>query len=258
MSDARVAIVTGASRGIGRGIAIALGEAGWRVVVNYAGNAAAADETVALVGEAGGQAIAVQGDVANASDRQAIVDTALEAFGRIDCLVNNAGITSPDRGKDLLDQGEASWDRVMDVNLKGPHFLTQLVARWMVAHPDGGTLRTIVNVSSISKDALSIDRADYCVSKAAVETMTHVWAARLAGAGINAYEVCPGVTESDMTAGAADKYDAMIHEQGLLPIARWGKPSDVGRAVVMLAEGTLAYSTGETIRVDGGFGIRRL
>lgn len=258
MSEARVAIVTGASRGIGRGIAIALGEAGWRVVVNYAGNEAAAQEAVALVGETGGEAIAVQGDVSSASDRQVIVDAALDAFGRIDALVNNAGITSPDRGKDLLEQSEASWDRVMDVNLKGPHFLTQLVARWMVANPDSGTLRTIVNVSSISKDAVSIDRADYCISKAAIGSMTRVWAARLAGDGINAYEVCPGVTESDMTADVKGKYDAMIHEQGLLPIARWGKPSDVGRAVVMLAEGALAYSTGETLNVDGGYHIRRL
>lgn len=258
MSEQRTAIVTGASRGIGRGIAVALGADGWDVVVNYAGNAAAADETVALVEQAGGRAATVQGDVSVGDDREAIVAAALDTFGSIDALVNNAGITSPDRGKDMLEQGEASWDRVMDVNLKGPHFLTQRVAAWMTANPRNGMLRTVVNVSSISRIAVSTDRADYCVSKAAMGMVTRAWAARLAGEGINVYEVCPGVTASDMTAGVAAKYDRMIHEEGLLPIPRWGKPADVGRAVAMLAGGAMSYSTGETVNVDGGFHIRRL
>ena len=254
----RAAIVTGASRGIGRGIALTLAEGGWDIVVNYAGNAAAADETVERVAELGRKAVAIQADVGSGEDRQRLVNESIAAMGRIHLLVNNAGITSPDRGKPLLEFSEASFDRVMDVNLKGPFFLSQLVARHMSQTPAEGVFRSIVNISSLSEFAVSVARADYCVSKSAIGMMAKVFAVGLAEFGINVYDVRPGVVASDMTAGVSDKYDKLIHEGGLLPIARWGQPEDVGKAVAALAEGHFAYSTGDTISVDGGFHIQRL
>jgi NAD(P)-dependent dehydrogenase (short-subunit alcohol dehydrogenase family) len=254
----RAAIVTGASRGIGRGIALTLAERGWDVVVNYAGNAAMADETVELISKLGRKAVAIQADVGATADRQRLVDQSIQAMGQIQLLVNNAGITSPDRNKPLLEFSEASFDRVMDVNLKGPFFLSQLVARHMSQTPAGDGFRCIVNISSLSEFAVSVARADYCVSKAAISMMTKVFAVGLAEFGINVYDVRPGVIASDMTAGVSDKYDKLIHEGGLLPIARWGQPEDVGKAVAALAEGHFAYSTGDTISIDGGFHIQRL
>ncbi len=260
MSDRRVAIVTGGSRGIGRGIAVALGEAGWRVAVNYRGNRQGADEAAAAINAAGGEALVVQADVGSAADRQAMVEAVVKQWGAIHLLVNNAGITSPDRAKDLLEHGEASFDTIMSTNLKGPYFLTQLVAKQMIAQGGaeaGEAPPAIVNISSLSAYAVSTNRGDYCLAKAAMGMMTQVWAARLAEYGIRVYELRPGIIASDMTAPVKAKYDKLIAE-GLLPIARWGEPKDVAKAVLALADGVLAYSTGETINVDGGYHIRRL
>lgn len=252
------AIVTGASRGIGRAIAIRLASDGFAVTVNYHSSAAAAAEVVGEIEQAGGKALAVQADVGAAGDRQALVDRTLQQFGRLDLLVNNAGITSVGR-KDLLEATEESWDTVFATNLKGPFFLAQAAARAMISQVQSGTIGrgTIVNVSSISAYAVSTNRADYCLAKAAMPMMTWLLADRLAEHRINVYEVCPGVIASDMTAPVKEKYDKLIAE-GLSPIRRWGQPEDVAAAVAMLAAGQLPFSTGERINVDGGFHIRRL
>lgn len=253
-----VALITGASRGIGRAIALRLAQDGYAVVVNYHTQREAAEEVVATAAAAGGKAVAVQGDVAVAGDRQRLVEAALGQFGRLDVLVNNAGITSPGR-KDLLEATEASFDTVMATNLKGPFFLAQAAARAMIDLRQAGTIPrgTIINVSSISAYAVSTNRADYCLAKAAMPMMTWLLADRLAEYGIYVYEVCPGVIASDMTAPVREKYDRLIAE-GLTPIRRWGQPEDVAAAVALLASGQLPFSTGDRINVDGGFHIRRL
>jgi NAD(P)-dependent dehydrogenase (short-subunit alcohol dehydrogenase family) len=257
MND-RAAIVTGASRGIGRGIALALAEDGWAVSINYRGNAAAANEVAGLVEQAGGRPLVVQADVTAAADRQRLVDGTVEAFGRIDLLVNNAGM-APRQRIDLLETSEASYDEVMGVNLKGPFFLSQLVARVMIAGLEAGTLTDpkIINMGSVSTYASSPNRAEYCISKAGMGMMTALFADRLAEYGLNVYELRPGIIATDMTRAVKEKYDRLIGE-GLTPIRRWGRPEDVARAVVAIADGCLPFSTGEVINVDGGFHLRRL
>jgi NAD(P)-dependent dehydrogenase (short-subunit alcohol dehydrogenase family) len=254
----KTALITGASRGIGRGIALALGKEKFDCVINYASSAGAAEEVKGLVEQEGGRAIIAQADVSQAEDRKRLVDAAMEAFGKIDLLVNNAGITSVGRA-DLLEATEASWDRVLGVNLKGPFFLTQLVANRMVEQVQQGKIANprIVNITSVSAYAVSTNRGDYCVAKAGLAMMTQLYAARLAEFGINVYEIRPGVIESDMTGPVKAKYDKLIAE-GLSPIARWGTPEDVGKAVVAIAQDAFAFSTGEVINVDGGYHVRRL
>ena len=253
-----VALVTGGSRGIGRGIAVALAKrAGYDVVVNYARNADAAEEVkrqVESIAGGGRRAHIVQADVSVADDRRRLVDETVSAFGRIDLLVNNAGV-APDVRADLLEASEESFDRLININLKGPYFLTQLVARKMIEQKTAGK---IVNVTSVSAYTASVNRGDYCVSKAGLAMMTRLYAARLAGEGINVYEIRPGVIETDMTGPVKAKYDQLIFEQDLTPIPRWGKPDDVAAAVVAIASGLLPFSTGEVINVDGGFHLRRL
>ncbi len=258
MNSHPVALVTGGSRGIGRGICVALAKGGHAVVVNYNHNADAAQETVQLIEQAGGRAEMCQADVSVAAHRELLLEFCMEQFGRLDVLVNNAGITSPDRGE-LLDVTEAGYDRVMDVNLKGPFFLAQAAAKVMIPLIQRQAIPAacVVNVSSLSAYTASVTRGDYCMSKAGLSMMTAVFAARLAEYGIAVYEVRPGIVETDMTAVAHKKYDKLIKE-GLTPIRRWGRPEDVGRAVAMLVRGDLAFSTGEVINVDGGFHIRQL
>ena len=253
-----VAIVTGASRGIGRAIAARLARDGYAVAVNFHSSQQAAAELVHEIEQAGGQAIAIGADVGAAADRVRLVDETLARLGRLDVLVNNAAITSVGR-KDLLEATEESWDTVFATNLKGPFFLAQLAARAMIKLIESATIPrgTIVNVSSISAYAVSTNRADYCVAKAAMQMMTWLFADRLAEHRINVYEVCPGVIASDMTAPVKEKYDRLI-ANGLAPIRRWGQPADVAAAVAMLASGQLPFSTGERINIDGGFHIRRL
>ena len=263
----KAALITGAGRGIGRGIALALatsskeGAPGWSVVINYRSNAAAAAQTAELVREAGSDALVVQADVGAAADRARLVQAAVERFGRIDLLVNNAGM-GPRTRMDILETTAASYDEVMNVNLKGPFFLTQLVARTMLerletaAHADSDAPQ-IINIGSISAYTSSPARGEYCISKAGVAMMTTLFADRLAESGINVYEVRPGIVETDMTSGVQEKYDKLIGD-GLTPIRRWGQPEDVGKAVVALAEGMFPFSTGEVLNVDGGFHMHRL
>lgn len=257
MVDSPVALVTGGSRGIGRAIALQLGRMGYSVGVNYATRPDAAKEVVALLEDAGGRAIALGGDVGRAEDRARLVDSCLEQFGRLDLLINNAGITSQGR-KDLLEATEESWDLVFNTNLKGPFFLSQRVANEMIRqHAEGRPAGKIVNISSVSAFAVSTNRADYCITKTAIGMMTALFAVRLAEYGIQVFEVSPGVIASDMTAPVREKYDRLIQE-GIWPIRRWGQPEDVAQAVAAIAEGRFPFSTGQRFDVDGGFQIRRL
>ncbi len=258
MTHSRAAIVTGASRGIGRAIAVALGQAGYAVVVNYAQNALSATDVVAEIHRAGGQAVSVQASVADRRQRDELLRRAEEEFGTVELLVNNAAITTPGR-PDLLETTEENWDVVFDTNLKGPFFLTQQVARHMLAARRDGRLArgTIVNISSISAFTVSTNRAEYCLTKAALPMLTWLYAARLADHNIQVYEICPGIVATDMTAAVRDKYDRLIAD-GLTPIRRWGSGDDVARAVVALASGAFPFSTGDRLHVDGGFHIRRL
>jgi len=257
----RTALVTGASRGIGRGIALELARAGGRVAINYAGNAEAAAESLAAVRAAGGDGFTVQGDVAVAVDRERMVAETVERFGRIDLLVNNAGV-APKVRADLLEAGEESFDRLYAINLKGPFFLSQLVARQMLRQERDteGFRGRMVNITSISVYTASINRGDYCMVKAGLAMMTKLFADRLANDGINVYEIRPGVIATDMTGGVKAKYDKLIieDERGITPIRRWGRPEDIGRAVRAIAEDRFPFSTGAVFDVDGGFHLHRL
>ena len=255
-----VALVTGGSRGIGQAIAVSLGAAGFRVVVNYRTNEDAARACADEVRAAGAEAQIVQADVGRAADRRRLTDDTCDHFGGIDLLVNNAGIASPVRA-DMLEMGEQNFDHVLNTNLKGPFFLSQLVANRMIEQTVTGERprgQAIVNIGSISGYTASVNRAEYCVAKAGMGMMTKLFAVRLAEYGIRVYEIRPGIIATDMTSVVKEKYDTLIKEQDLLPIARWGQPQDVAEAVVAIAEGRLPYSTGQVIDVDGGFHLRRL
>ena len=255
------ALITGASRGIGRGIAIALAKSGTHdLVINYAGNEAAANECRALCLEASAGRACVeicQGDISAAAGRTRILDFVNASFSRLDILVNNAGV-APDVRADLLDAGEESFDRLISINLKGPYFLTQAAAKWMIECPPlDGFPRAIVNITSISAYTASVNRGDYCIAKAGLSMMTKLFAARLAEFRIGVFEIRPGVIETDMTGAVKEKYDKLFSE-GLAPINRWGRPEDIGRAVTAIASGAFPYSTGEVLNVDGGFHLRVL
>jgi NAD(P)-dependent dehydrogenase (short-subunit alcohol dehydrogenase family) len=253
MHTSPVALVTGGSRGIGRGICIELARSGYAVAVNFAGNEEAARATRDLLGAA--PALLCRADVGVSADRERLVDEVLGHWGRIDVLVNNAGITSVGR-RDILEATEESWDRVLAVNLKGPYFLTQRVAREMVRLHGSLSNPVIVNITSLSAYAASTNRGDYCISKAGLSTVTQLFALRLAEHGIRVFEVRPGVIDTDLTAVAHERYTQLIAE-GMSPIRRWGTPADVGRAVAALATGAIPFSTGDVVNVDGGFHIRR-
>jgi NAD(P)-dependent dehydrogenase (short-subunit alcohol dehydrogenase family) len=255
-----VALITGASRGIGRGIAMELAKVGHDLVINYAGNAEAAKQTrddCVKLGTSKVRAEVCQADVSVAADRRRLVEFTRQTFGRLDLLVNNAGV-APTVRADILEAGEESFDRLININLKGPYFLTQLVARWMVEQAkvgDSSYRPKIVIVSSISAYTASSNRGDYCMSKAGLAMMTKLYAARLAEHGVNVFEIRPGVIATDMTGPVKAKYDTLI-AGGLTPIKRWGQPEDIGRAVAAIALDLLPFSTGEVINVDGGFHLR--
>jgi 3-oxoacyl-[acyl-carrier protein] reductase len=251
------ALVTGASRGIGRGVALALAGAGHHVVVNYVRDARAAAEVVAEVEALGGGAVAVRADISDADDRTRLVDEAYAAFGRIDLLVNNAGV-APRVRADVLEATEESFDHQIGTNLKGPYFLTQSVARRMIGQEESDRRPKIVVISSISAYTASVNRGDYCLAKAGLSMMVKLYAARLAPFGITVHEIRPGIIATDMTGPVKERYDRLIGSEGLTPIARWGTPDDVGRAVVAIASGLLEFSTGTVLDVDGGFHLRTL
>jgi 3-oxoacyl-[acyl-carrier protein] reductase len=253
-----VALVTGGARGIGLGCAEALARDGWDLAV--CGQREEREAAAALEGlRAAGAAVRyLRADVAADDAAERLVDGVREAFGRIDLLVNNAGVAPAER-RDLLEASRESFDRLMSTNLRGPYFITQAVARWMLdlAKADPAARRSIVFITSMSATVASVNRGEYCVSKAGLSMAARLWAARLAADGIPVYEVRPGIIKTDMTAGVAAKYDALI-AQGGIPQMRWGLPADVGKAVAMLARGDLPYSTGQVIMVDGGVTLPRL
>ena len=258
MADYQVALVTGGSRGIGRGICTALGIRGWHVAVNYRRDREAALQTASEIEASGGKAMAVQADIADLSSHSSMLAAIRERWNRLDLLVNNAGM-APRQRADLLEMTEASYDEVMSTNLKGPFFLTQAVAKWMRELKESLRIGNpkIINIGSISAYTTSTNRGEYCISKAGLAMMTALYADRLAEFDIAVYELRPGIIATDMTAGVKEKYDHMI-EDGLLPNKRWGTPEDIGKAVVAIAEDWLPYSTGEIINIDGGFHLRRL
>lgn len=246
MNERPVALVTGASRGIGRAIALELSRT-HHVIATYRGRRDAAES---LAAECGAQI--VQSDIGSAADRAALIGGAWEEHGRLDLLVNNAGIAPRER-KDLLEATEEIFDEVMDTNLKGPYFLTQLAARHMVEQGRG----RIVFVTSISAYTASVMRGEYCLSKAALSMAVQLWAARLAPHGIQVFEVRPGIIRTDMIEKVRDAYEEKARG-GLLPQGRLGDPADVARCVRSVADGLLDYGTGTVLNADGGFHLRIL
>lgn len=241
-----VAVVTGASRGIGRGVAAELART-HDVIATYKGRRDAAES---LRAESGVEIF--QCDISSAGDREALVNFAVERFGRLDLLVNNAGM-APRVRRDLLEAGEESFDELISTNLKGPHFLTQLVARRMAAEGAG----RIVFVTSISSYTASVNRGEYCISKAGLSMSVALWAERLAACGVKVFEIRPGIIRTDMIAAVEKAYDEKI-SAGLLPQRRMGEPRDIALAVRAIADGLLDYSTGQVLNVDGGFHLRSL
>jgi 3-oxoacyl-[acyl-carrier protein] reductase len=254
------ALVTGGSRGIGFGIAERLASEGWDLVINGVRPEKAVAEALSKLRGNGGRVAYVSGDIGSAEGRKAILSACGEftAGKSVNLLVNNAGV-APKVRADLLETSEESYDHVVNTNLRGVFFLTQAVALSMVAFRDDDPLFTasIVNISSVSATLVSVNRGEYCISKAGLSMLTQLFAARLGAHGIPVYEVRPGVVRSDMTAGVAEKYDNLI-KSGLFVQPRWGLPDDVGKAVASLARGDLPYSTGQVIVVDGGMTIPRL
>ncbi|MDP6636421.1 MAG: 3-ketoacyl-ACP reductase [Phycisphaerae bacterium] len=255
MNNSPLALVTGAARGIGAAIAVKLAQNGMDIAIF---DVIEAGEVAKTIENAGQDALAIVGDVTIAEDRLKALDAIAEQFGRLDVLVNNAGV-APNVRADILEASEESYDRVMNINLKGPYFLTQAAAEWMIrqreTRPDDWMC--IVNVSSCSAYTASPSRGEYCLSKAAVSMATKLYAARLAEHNIGVYEIRPGIIDTDMTSAVKDKYDKLIAE-GLTPIKRWGMPDDVAAAAATCARGELRFSTGEVINVDGGFHLKTL
>jgi 3-oxoacyl-[acyl-carrier protein] reductase len=256
----KIALVTGGSRGIGFGIAEKLASERWDLVINGVRPEGAVAESLSKLRGHGVRAAYAPGDIASAEGRAAIL-SACDKFTQgksLNLLVNNAGV-APKVRADLLETSEASFDHVVDTNLRGVFFLTQAIARRMVASKGNDPLfaGSIVNITSISATVVSVNRGEYCISKAGLSMLSQLFASRLGAHGIPVYEVRPGVIKSDMTAGVAEKYDNLI-KSGLFVQPRWGLPDDVGKAVASLARGDLPYSTGQIINVDGGMTIPRL
>jgi 3-oxoacyl-[acyl-carrier protein] reductase len=256
----KIALVTGGSRGIGFGIAERLASERWDLVINGVRPEEAVAEPLSRLRGHGMRVAYAPGDIGSAEGRTAILKAcnAFTAGKSVNLLVNNAGV-APKVRADLLETSESSYDQVVDTNLKGVFFLTQAVARHMVASKGEDPLfaASIINITSISATVVSVNRGEYCISKAGLSMVSQLFASRLGAHGIPVYEVRPGVIKSDMTAGVAEKYDNLI-QSGLFVQPRWGLPDDVGKAVASLARGDLPYSTGQIIVVDGGMTIPRL
>lgn len=254
----KTALVTGGSRGIGLGIARELAKAGFNLAVNGVREVKEAGPALEELRSLGSEVIYARGDISSASDRTAILEQVLQELGSLNVLVNNAGV-APFERRDLLEATEESYDRVLDINLKGPYFFTQLVARHMVeeVRKDQGFSACIINVSSISASLASVNRGEYCLSKAGVSMATRLWAVRLGEYNIPVYEIQPGIIKTDMTAGVEKKYDRLI-EEGLCVQKRWGYPEDVGKVAMAMATGSMPYSSGQVVMVDGGLTLPRL
>ncbi|MEM8947610.1 MAG: 3-ketoacyl-ACP reductase [Planctomycetota bacterium] len=256
--SSRIALVTGGSRGLGLGIAKQLASDGFKLAINGRKPASEVTGVVEELQALGTEAIYVSADVSDADSRMAMLAEIRRVYGRLDVLINNAGIAPLDRA-DILDASEESFERLMEVNLQGPYFLTQAVAKWMIDQrvATDGFAGVIVNISSVSAELASVNRGEYCISKAGVAMATKLWAMRLAEYGIQVYEVRPGIFRTDMTDAVRDKYDALL-QNGLTLDPRWGEPAELGQAVSLLVSGKLSYATGNVLTVDGGLTLPRL
>ena len=253
-----VALITGGSRGIGLGITKSMLEAGYSVAINGVRPKDQVKKVLSELISSKGEVIYCQGNIAESEDRSKIISEVKEHFGRLNVLVNNAGVAPKERN-DILEASEESYDWVLDVNLKGPYFLTQLVARWMIEQKNTNPKDTfsIINISSVSATFASVSRGEYCISKAGMTMSTKLWAVRLGAYDIPVYEIQPGIISTDMTAGVVEKYDKLI-EEGLTLQKRWGHPQDIGKTVAALAKGMIPYATGQVINADGGMTIQFL
>jgi len=253
----KVALITGGSRGIGLGIAKQLAQNGFDIAVNGVRTEEAIADVLQELRQAGAEVLYCRGDVSLTEERKKIIDQVKKHFGKLHVLVNNAGVASKER-KDILETSEESFDRLIAVNLKGAYFLTQLAANWMIEQKkaDASFASCILNISSVSATAASVNRGEYCVSKAGLSMVTQLFAIRLGEFDIPVYEVRPGIIYTDMTAAVKEKYDKLIGE-GLTVQERWGYPDDVGKAVSALALGSFPYSTGQVIMIDGGLSLSR-
>jgi len=254
----KIAFITGGTRGIGLGIATELAKAGFDLAVNGVRDEAAVKSVLEELSKLGVQVTYVRGDVSKNEDRQRMVEEILDRFGKINVLVNNAGIAPPER-KDILEATEESFEYVLNVNLQGPYFLTQLVANRMIElkKQNQNEFFCIINVSSVSATVASTNRGEYCISKAGIAMATKLWAARLGEFDIPVYEIQPGVIKTDMTSGVQEKYDRLF-QQGLAIQQRWGTPHDIGKVATAMASGNMPYSTGQVVLVDGGMTVQRL
>ncbi len=256
MTNRSYVLVTGGARGIGRGISLYLAAHGFTVAAVGTRDEASVCEFLSELRSYGEDNTYIQGDISDHDDRIRIVDTFYERYGRLDVLVNNAGV-APRVRADLLEMSEESFDRVLGINLRGAFFLTQYAASKMIADEPNGTPKMIITTTSISAETSSPNRGEYCISKAGLSMMVKLFADRLAPYGIGSYEIRPGIIETDMTAGLKNVYEEKI-AGGLLPIARMGKPEDIAKVVYALASGLFTYTTGGVINVDGGFTLSRL
>jgi 3-oxoacyl-[acyl-carrier protein] reductase len=260
----KVALVTGSSHGIGRAIIRKLAKLNFSVVINGAKTEKLSEDYLSELkdifqGNLENNFLYIKADISQHEDRIKLIDLINEKFQRIDVLVNNAGV-APEIRMDILETTEESYDRVMAINLKGPYFLTQSIANWMIRlkqELDNTYHPYIINISSISSYTVSTNRGEYCLSKAGMNMMTKLFAVRLADFGIPVYAISPGIIDTPMTEKVKDKYNKLIAE-GITPIKRWGKAEDVAKSVVAIVSGLLSYSTGSVIEIDGGFHIQRL
>ena len=254
----KVAFITGSTRGIGLGIAQNLAKNGYELALNGIRDPEQVQVVLNGIKQSGAEVIYCQGNVGKKDDRIRIIDEIKIKYGRLNVLVNNAGMAPRER-KDILATTEKSFEEVLNINLKGPYFLTQEVANWMIRQKedDPDFDGSIINISSISATVASINRGEYCISKAGLSMMTQLFAVKLGEYNIPVYEIRPGIIQTDMTSGLKEKYDDLI-AGGLCVQKRWGTPDDVGKAVAALAAGSFTYSTGQVIMIDGGQTIPRL
>ncbi|MEA2067939.1 MAG: 3-ketoacyl-ACP reductase [Verrucomicrobiota bacterium] len=255
----KTALITGAGRGIGFGIAEKLAAEDFNIVVMDIHEESVVSEALGKLEAAGAEVLYCRADVSSADDRARMLEATKEKFGRLDVLVNNAGV-APRVRADILEASEESFEWVVKINLQGPYFLTQAVANWMIEQKqaDENFDGCIINIASMSSGVASPSRGEYCVSKAGMSMMTQLFAARLGEFGIPVYEIRPGIIKTDMTAVVTEKYDNLIFNEGILVQSRWGLPEDIAKAAAMMARGDIAYSTGQIITIDGGFTLPRL
>ncbi len=254
----KTALITGGSRGIGYGIAVAMAQQGYNLAINGIRREDEIQAQLNILKSHDVDVIYCPGNIANRDDRHRIVKKTIEHYRTIDVLVNNAGVAPASR-KDILELDEENYDRLLDINLKGTFFFTQEVANQMLKDKEGNPAYSpcIISITSVSAEVASVNRGEYCISKAGLSMMTKLFAARLGEANIPVYEVRPGIITTDMTSGVKEKYDKLIGE-GLTLEKRWGTPEDIGKIVSALAKGDIPYSTGQVIHADGGMGVRRL